>query len=83
MTPAEHLTNQTREAIRKADVMIKRDSAVCELCALIDPDKRLSTNGRAETLAAALRRFEGAAWRRISKGYLKPGPRMRKPYVSS
>lgn len=66
------LSDKTADAIRTAQALVARDRALCELCVMIDPDRRLSTNGRAEALASALRRFERAAYPRIAQGCRAP-----------
>jgi hypothetical protein len=66
------LTAQAAAAVRTAHALCRRDAALVELAALLNPSGSLSTWGTAGALADALRRFRCTAWPRIAAGHRAP-----------
>jgi len=66
------LSEQTRTALEQAHALLRRDAALAQLVAAMDPGDRLSTWARAQAIAARLARFEATAWPRIRAGYREP-----------
>jgi len=72
---ADRLTTGTRNQIELANLLIARDRALAELVGLVDPAGSMSTNARAEAIAARMRPFLDRAWPRIHSGCRSPrGP---------
>jgi hypothetical protein len=72
-TPTEQfLSDQTREAIQTARLLVRRDAALVSLSNLLNGDGELSTWGLAGRVSAELKRFRAVAWQRLQAGYRAP-----------
>jgi hypothetical protein len=69
---AHPVSEQTRAAVAQAEALLRRDAALAQLVAAMDPEDRASTWNRARTIAARLGRFEATAWPRIRAGHRQP-----------
>ncbi len=66
------ITRQTRDQLRQAMALLRRDEALLGLMRALDPDGTAAAYTLATETEALLRKFQGVTWRRMEEGFRRP-----------